>query len=150
MKAGRVLLADSHLNMLEGVHSLLETLFETVVMVADERSLIEAVATFQPDLVVVDLSLPVAEGANVVRQLRGRYPALRVVALSVYDEPAVASQLLEAGVAGVVLKRTAARDLLPAVQEVLRGTSVSPALQGRLPGSSGQPPAGAKDAPRSD
>src|SRR5439155_1050854 len=90
MKTGRVLLADSHLNMLEGVHSLLETLFETVVMVADERSLIGAVATLMPDLVVVDLSLPVAEGANIARQLQARYPALRIIVLSVYDEPAVA------------------------------------------------------------
>ena len=55
MKAGRVLLADSHLNMLAGVHSLLETLFETVVMVADERSLIEAAATFPPDRLATHL-----------------------------------------------------------------------------------------------
>ncbi|HKA55842.1 MAG TPA: response regulator transcription factor [Candidatus Binatia bacterium] len=130
MKAGRVLLADSHLNMLEGVHSLLETVFETVVMVADERSLIEAVPTFAPNLVVVDLSLPVAEGANIARQLQTRYPTLRILVMSVYDEPAVARQLLEAGVAGVVLKRTAARDLLPAVREVLRGgTYVCPVLR---------------------
>jgi DNA-binding NarL/FixJ family response regulator len=130
MKMGRVLLADSHLNMLEGVHSLLETLFETVFMVADERSLIEAVATLTPDLVVVDLSLPVGEGANIARQLQVRYPALRIIVLSVYDEPAVARQLLQAGVAGVVLKRTAASDLLPAVKEVLRGgTYVCPGLQ---------------------
>lgn len=136
MKKGRVLLADSHLNMLEGVHSLLDSVFETVVMVADERSLIEAVATFRPDLVVVDLSLPVLEGANIARQLCGRYPTLRVVVLSVYDEPAVARQLLEAGVAGVVLKRTAATDLLPAVKEVLRGgTYICPVLRGTAPGS---------------
>ncbi len=141
MKAGRVLLADSHLNMLGGVHSLLETVFETVVMVADERSLIVAVATFAPDLVVVDLSLPVAAGANIARQLLGRYPALRIIVLSVYDEPALAGQLLEAGVAGVVLKRTAATDLLPVVREVLRGeTRVCPALKGQRPGSAGPAP----------
>jgi DNA-binding NarL/FixJ family response regulator len=151
MKTGRVLLADSHLNMLGGVHSLLETVFETVVMVADERSLIEAVASFEPDLVVVDLSLPVAEGANIARQLQGRYPALRIVVLSVYDEPALAGQLLKAGVAGVVLKRTAATDLLPAVKAVLRGDAyVCPALSGQLPGSGGQAPFVAKDPPRVD
>jgi len=137
MKKGRVLLADRHLNMLEGVHSLLETLFESVIMVADERSLIEAIATLQPDLVVVDLSLPVAEGANIARQIQGRYPALRVIVLSVYDEPAVARQLLDAGVAGVVLKRTAATDLLPAVSEVLRGgTYICPVFR---VGDSGDP-----------
>jgi two-component system response regulator DegU len=128
MKAGRVLLADCHLNMLEGVHDLLETLFETVVMVADERSLIVAVVTFEPDLAVVDLSLPV-EGGNIVRRLLERYPTLRVIVLSVYDEPVLATQILEFGAAGVVLKRSAATDLLPAIQEVLRGGKyASPAL----------------------
>src|SRR5262249_41008691 len=149
MKAGRVLLADSHLNMLEGVHSLLETLFDTVVMVADERSLIDAIATFLPNLVVVDLSLPVAEGANIARQLQARYPALRILVLTVYDEPAVARQLLQAGVAGVVLKRTAAMDLLPAVQEVLRGgTYVCPGLREQPPGPGETPATGTKGTAR--
>jgi DNA-binding NarL/FixJ family response regulator len=131
MKTGRVLLADAHLIMLEGVHSLLETVFETVVIVADENSLIAALATFEPDLVIVDLSLPVAEGANIALQLRKRYPLARVVVLSVHDEPAMASQLLEAGIAGVVLKRTAAMDLLPAIREVLKGrVYVSQTVQG--------------------
>src|SRR5262245_24433992 len=131
MKSGRVLVADSHLNMLEGVHSLLETLFETVGMVADERSLIAAVATFQPDLVVVDLSLPVTEGANIARQLQKRFPLVKVVVLSVHDDPGLASQLLESGIAGVVLKRTAATDLIPAVRKVLvSGASVSRAVPG--------------------
>lgn len=117
----RVLLADRHLNLLEGVHGLLETLFDTVVMVSDERSLLAAAATFNPELVVVDLSLPTAQGVNVVRQLLGSFPAMRIVVLSVYDEPALANQLRQAGVSGIVLKRTVATDLVPAVHEVLRG-----------------------------
>ena len=83
MKYGRVLLADSHLSMLQGVHSLLDALFETVLMVADERSLIEAIATFKPELVVVDLSLPGVGEANVARRLMGRHPDLRLIVLSV-------------------------------------------------------------------
>src|SRR5262249_12143316 len=69
MKYGRGLLADSHLNMLGGIHSLLDALFEAVLMVADERSLEDAVRTFQPDLVVVDLSLSGAGEANIARRL---------------------------------------------------------------------------------
>jgi two-component system secretion response regulator SsrB len=118
-KLGRVLLADRHLNMLEGVHSLLESLFETVVMVADERSLLEAVEAFKPDLAIVDLSLPVSEGANIVRRLREDYPELRVVVLSVHDEPVVEAQLLTAGVAGYVLKRSTATDLVSTVKHAL-------------------------------
>jgi DNA-binding NarL/FixJ family response regulator len=148
MKHGRVLLADSHLGMLGGVHSLLDTLFETVLMVADERSLVVAATSFKPDLVVVDLSLPGAGEANVARRLMERHPDLRLIVLSVHDEPTVVSQMLSAGVAGFVLKRTAATDLIPAVEEVLRGgTYVCPALQGRLPAPREQSPGVAKDIP---
>jgi hypothetical protein len=82
--------------------------------------LIEINVTLVPDLDVLDQSLPVAEGANIARQLHGRYPALRVIVLSVYHEPALTSQLLKSGAADVVLKRMAATDLLPAIQAVLR------------------------------
>ena len=129
MKYGRVLLADSHLSMLQGVHSLLDALFETVLMVADERSLIEAIATFKPELVVVDLSLPGVGEANVARRLMGRHPDLRLIVLSVHDDPTVATLIKNTGAAGFVLKRATATDLLPAIQAVLRGgTYVSPSL----------------------
>src|SRR5439155_24700997 len=91
MKYGVVLLAGSHLSLLQGVHSLLDALFETVLMVADERSLIEAIETFKPELVVVDLSLRGAGEANVARRLMGRHPDLRLIVLSVHDDPTVAT-----------------------------------------------------------
>jgi DNA-binding NarL/FixJ family response regulator len=148
MKHGRVLLADSHLGMLGGVHTLLDSLFETVLMVADERSLEDAVATFKPDVVVVDLSLPRAGEANIARRLMSRHPGLRLIVLSVHDEPTIASQLLSAGVAGFVLKRRAATDLLPAVKEVIRGnTYVCPVLEKLLPKSADPSPTEAKIAP---
>jgi DNA-binding NarL/FixJ family response regulator len=121
VKQGRAVLADSHLGMLGGVHSLLDALFETLLMVADERSLMEAVATFKPDLVVVDLSLPREGEANIAGRLMQRHPGLRLIILSVHDEPTVVSQVRDAGAAGFVLKRSAATDLIPAVREVLRG-----------------------------
>jgi DNA-binding NarL/FixJ family response regulator len=129
MSHSRVLLADAHPNMLEAVRGLLEGKFMATVMVADEASLLEAVPRFEPDLVVVDLSLPASGGVNVVRRLFSRHPDLRVIVLSVHDEPVALSQALGAGAAGFVLKRTAARDLTAAVDAVLRGeTYVSPAL----------------------
>src|SRR5262249_40619360 len=100
MKHGRALLADSHLGMLGGVHSLLDALFEAVLMVADDRSLVDAVTTFKPELVVVDLSLPGEGEANIARRLMGRHPDLRLIVLSVHDEPTVVAQMLSAGVAG--------------------------------------------------
>jgi DNA-binding NarL/FixJ family response regulator len=139
---GRVLLADSHLNMLGGVYSLLETLFKTVLMVADEASLLDAVATINTDLVVVDLSLPNGGEANIVRRLMEHYPALRLIVLSVHDEPTLPGPLLKAGVAGIVLKRSAATDLIPAIKEVLQGrVYVSPAIKTLSPGPVNQEPA---------
>jgi DNA-binding NarL/FixJ family response regulator len=129
MSPGCVLLADGHANMLAAVRRLLEGRFATTVMVADEASLFEAVLRLNPDLVVVDLSLPVSGGVNVVRNLFSRYPGLRVIVLSVHDELPAVSQALGAGAAGFVLKRTAAVDLILAVDAVLRGEIyVSPVL----------------------
>jgi DNA-binding NarL/FixJ family response regulator len=129
MSQSRVLLADAHPNMLEAVRGLLSARFAAAVMVADEASLLEAVPRLEPDLVVMDLSLPSAQGVNAVRTLLGRHPGLRVIVLSVHDEPTAVAQALAAGAAGFVLKRTAGADLGPAVDAVLRGeTYVSPAL----------------------
>src|SRR5262249_1660419 len=107
MSNTRVLLADSHPNMLEAVRALLEGRFGTTVMVADERSLLDTVGRIEPDLVVVDFSLPVAGGVNVVTTLLTRYPGLKVIVLSVHDEQAALAKALGAGAAGFVLKRTA-------------------------------------------
>jgi DNA-binding NarL/FixJ family response regulator len=124
-----LLLADGHPILLGAMRGLLAGRFETTVMVADEKSLLEVVDRMGPDLVVVDLSLPVSGEVNVVRALFGRYPGLRVIVLSVHDEQTALSQALEAGAAGFVLKRTAAVDLTAAVDAVLRGeTYVSPVM----------------------
>ena len=129
MKLGRLLVADCHPEMLEGIRSLLGPLFEAVVMVADEASLHKAVEKFEPHLAVLDLSLPASGGENIARQLRKRYPGLKFIVLSVHDELTVVEEVLGAGASGFVLKRAAATDLLPAVSEVLSGgTYVSPAV----------------------
>jgi DNA-binding NarL/FixJ family response regulator len=115
--------------MLGAVRGLLNGLCSTVVMVADEASLLAAAGRVQPDLVVVDLSLPVAGSRNIVAQLGERFPLLRVIALSVHDEPEAARAALKVGARGYVLKRTAVTDLVEAVGVVLAGgTYVSPAV----------------------
>ena len=129
-KAGRVLLADRHQNMLEGIRSLLETVFDVVVMVADENSLLDSLEKVNPDLVVVDLSLPITEEVNVTRRIIKCSPDIKVIILSVHDEQTAVDDCLSAGAAGFVLKRTAANDLIPAVWEVLKGrTYVSPSVE---------------------
>lgn len=125
-----MLLADRHQNMLEGVRSLLETVFDVVVMVADEKSLLDSLDNLKPDLVIVDLSLPVTEEINVARRIRKVKPELKVIILSIHDEQTVVDDCMKAGASGFVLKRTASNDLIPAVWEVLKGRSyVSPSVE---------------------
>ena len=129
MKKRSVILADRHQNLLEGLRGLLETMFDHVVMVADEASLLETIARIRPDLVVVDLSFPITHEPNVVRRLKTFDPGVRLVVLSVHDDRTVVAQCLSSGAAGFVLKRSIATDLVPAVTGVLQGhTYVSPSL----------------------
>lgn len=136
MNSGSVVLADSHSPMLEGVRSLLEGCFQAVVMVADESSLLHALEKVRPGLAIVDISFPRMDlnNGSIVALLRERFPELKLVLLSVHDEPAAAQRMLELGAAAFVLKRSATTDLLPAIEKVLGGaTFVSPAV--RLPGA---------------
>jgi DNA-binding NarL/FixJ family response regulator len=129
-KPGRVLLADRHQDMLEGIRSLLETVFDVVVMVANEKSLLDSLEKVNPELVIVDLSLPITSETNVVRRVLKRKPEMKVIILSVHDEQTAVDECMSAGATGFVLKRTATNDLIPAVWEVLKGrTYVSPSVE---------------------
>jgi len=132
MKRKRILIADAHSTMLASLRVLLKDTFDVVFMVADDQSLIDAVARTDPDLVIVDLSIPVSSGENVARLLHRVSPELRVIILSIHDEQTVVDECLAAGARGFVLKRRAAIDLIPAVEDVLRGDIyVSPSVVSR-------------------
>jgi len=128
-----VLLADRHHGLTEGVRGLLETAFRTVVMVADEASLLEGAGRLRPDVAVVDLSLARDSGLGWLRALRDRCPGLKVIVLSVHDEPNVRRATLEAGADAFVLKRAIVTDLLPAVDRLREGTDPGATEQGGAP-----------------
>jgi DNA-binding NarL/FixJ family response regulator len=98
------------------MRGLLETRFERVFMVANEASLLEGAGRLKPAVVVVDLSLAGGDLQALLGRLAERSPASRVVVVSVHDEPTVAEAALAAGAHAVVLKRSLATDLLPAVE----------------------------------
>ena len=125
---GCVLLADRHHGLTEGVRGMLETAFGTVVMVADEVSLLDGAGRLQPDVVVVDLSLTPSGSLSWLNVLRLRCPALKVIVLSVHDEQCVRSAAIEAGADAFVLKRSIATDLLAAVDSVQQGGSVEASI----------------------
>ena len=108
---------------------MLETTFDKVFMVADQGSLMEGAERLRPQVIVVDLSLAQGDSASFLRRLRERAPTAKLLLLSVHDEPTVTSSVLTAGADGVVLTRSIATDLLPAVDAILAGQRyVSPAV----------------------
>jgi len=127
-KARCVILADTHANLLEGIRGLLETMFESVVMVADKRSLFEAVERIKPDLAVVDLSLAASGEASIARAINDSYPELKLIILSVHDEPTAIDEVMSAGASGFVLKRSVAMDLFKAIESVQQGRTFVSAL----------------------
>ena len=124
-----VLLADRHHGLTEGVRGLLETAFGSVVMVADETSLVDAAARLRPDLAVVDLSLARERGLGWLHAVRERCPELKIIVLSVHDEQSVRLAATAAGADAFVLKRDIATDLLAAV-ELVRGNHGTEAVMG--------------------
>ena len=117
------LLAEPHHGLAEGVRSLLGTVFEAVVMVADQTSLIEAAERLNPhpQLAVVDLCLVKEDINGFVCRLRARCHGLRVIFLSEHGDATVARSVLGAEANGLVVRRRIASDLLAAVDAVLRG-----------------------------
>jgi two-component system secretion response regulator SsrB len=128
-----VLLADPNHGLSERVRGLLATTFEAVVMVADEVSLFGSAGRLRSDVTVVDLALARGNALELVRRLRGRFPATKIIIVSAHD--AVSRAVLEAGADGFVVRRAIATDLLAAVDAVLAGQRyVSPlAAQSSMP-----------------
>jgi two-component system secretion response regulator SsrB len=122
-----VLLADRHHGLTEAVRGLLETSFATVVMVADKASLLDGAGRLRPDMAIVDLSLTQDSGLGWIRELGDRCPNLKVIALSVHDEPSVRRAAMEAGADAVVLKRAIATDLLVAIDLIRNGSQADAA-----------------------
>jgi DNA-binding NarL/FixJ family response regulator len=114
-----VILADRHHGLTEGVYHLLRALFETVLMVADEESLLSSVAKLRPQMVIADLSLVRAGSLSWLRNIRQVCPRIKIIALSIHDEPSVLDAAMQAGADRVVLKRAISTELVPAIEELL-------------------------------
>lgn len=121
MAKPKVLLADDHKIVLEGLRGLLEEQFELVGFATNGRELIDKAATLQPDVVVADISMPLLNGIEAVRKLLEEDPRVRVVFLTMHPDQTYASRAFEAGASAYVLKHSASDDLIAAIHEVLRG-----------------------------
>jgi DNA-binding NarL/FixJ family response regulator len=131
MSRPRVLLADDHRMVAEGVKSLLEEEFELTAVVEDGRELIEAARRLRPDVIVADISMPHLSGIEAMGQLKRDNPEVRVVFLTMHKDVAYARRALEAGASGYVLKHSAQAELFLAVRAALDGKIfISPTIAG--------------------
>ena len=133
VKRARVLLADDHRLVAEGLKSLLEEEFELVAVVEDGRKLVETAKRLRPDVIVADITMPHLNGIDALAQLKHDNPDVRVVFLTMHKEPAYARRALEAGARGYVLKHSARAELFLAVHAALEGNVfISPTLTGEV------------------
>ncbi len=129
----RVLIADDHLLVAQGIQKLLESEMDVVGLVSDGRALIKAVEEVSPDLVLVDISLPLLNGLDAARQIRQLCPKTKLLVLTMHAEKQFVVDAFQVGVTGYVLKQSVSSELMHAVKEVLKGnTYISPVVASKV------------------
>ncbi len=121
MTKARILLADDHTLVVEGFRKLLEPEFDLVGTVEDGRALLEAAPKLQPDVILLDISMPLLNGIDAARRLKKMMPDVKLIFVTMHADPAYVTEAFRVGATGYVLKRSAAADLLQAVRTVLNG-----------------------------
>jgi DNA-binding NarL/FixJ family response regulator len=130
----RILLADDHTLVAEAFKRLLEPEFDVVGTVADGRALLRVAPELKPDVVLVDLNMPLLNGLDASEQLKQIAPRIKIIVLTMNEDPEIAAATLDKWASGYLLKKSAASELLKAVRDVLRGGKyVTPALEGVIP-----------------
>ncbi len=135
MTKTRIVLADDHPIVLDGLRNLIraEDDFELVGEAASGLAALKVIREQQPDVAVLDISMPEINGVVLSRRVAGEMPAVRVVVLTLHEDRAYLNQALEAGVRGYILKRSAVENLVQAIRAiVVGGVYVDPAIVGRV------------------
>jgi DNA-binding NarL/FixJ family response regulator len=129
----RIVIAEDHTLIAEGLRKLLESEFESVAMVGNGRELLRTAAVFKPHIAVVDIVMPVLNGIEATRGLSKISPGTKVVILTAHNEPQYVVEAFRAGATGFVLKRCAFAELLIAIRRVLAGQTYVTPLVGVQP-----------------
>jgi DNA-binding NarL/FixJ family response regulator len=140
VKRPRLLLADDHRMVAEGLRGLLEKDFDLVGIVEDGRALVDETARSKPDVVVVDITMPRLNGLEAIPLLKKAAPDTKVVVVTMHREPAYARRAFAVGADGFVLKHAAAQDLIGAIRAALEGRSAgTESIEGAVSDASGTP-----------
>lgn len=123
MSRARILLADDHSIVTAGIRSVLEPEFEVVGTVQDGRALLEAARDLQPDVIVIDISMPLLNGMDAARRIRAADSRVKLVFLTMHADTAYVKSAFRLGASGYLVKRTAADELPDAVRAVLNGNA---------------------------
>jgi len=123
MRRPRVLLADDHRMLREAFARLLEPSCDVVGTVADGRDVLALAPELKPDIVVLDIAMPLLNGLDAARQLKRTMPEVRIIVLTVNEDPDLAAEAFRAGASSYLLKNSAASELLRAVEESMCGRS---------------------------
>ncbi len=130
MAKARVLIADDHTLVAEAFKRLLEPECEVVATVPDGRALLRVAPQVSPDLVLVDLNMPLLNGLDASTQLKQAFPKIKIIVLTMNEDPEIASETMDKWASGYLLKKSAGSELLKAVRLVLRGEKyITPALR---------------------
>ena len=147
MGAPRVLLADDHALLLGAFEKLLAGECEIVGQVSDGRALVAAAKALKPDLIVLDIAMPLLNGLEAGRQIKRKQKDVKLVFLTMSEDPELAAEAFRSGASGYLLKRSAASELTTAIREVMQGRSyITPLMTSGLVDSLMQ----SKDTPDSD
>ena len=136
MTRPRILMADDHLMLLEAFKAMLAPDFDIVGLVTDGRTLLEEFARLNPDVVVLDIGMPLLNGLDAGRQLKAQRRSVKLIYLTMNPDPDIAGEALRLGASGYVLKSSAAQELKQAIQEALRERSyITPLITRDVVGS---------------
>jgi DNA-binding NarL/FixJ family response regulator len=117
----KVLLADDHTVVAEGLATLLKNRFDLVGTVSNGSELIDAARKLRPDVIVADISMPILSGLEALRRLKAARSDAKVIFLTMHADAQLATEAFRAGATGYVLKQSAGEELIAAIQEVLQG-----------------------------
>jgi DNA-binding NarL/FixJ family response regulator len=141
MTRPRVLIADDHALVLGAFEKLLEGECDVVGRATDGRALVAAAAELDPEVVVLDIAMPLLNGLEAGRRIKQQAPKVKLVFLTMNEDPDLAAEAFRSGASAYLLKRSAASELITAVREVVRGgTYITPLVAGDLVGLLLHPP----------